>query len=286
MLTGYSSDNLLNYLSGLLSFPTRPAVYLALFTTAPGDNDSGAVEVSGGSYARVQIGGSDTLSAATSSGTTLTFASVPSWIQPGMTVRDATTPAAISAGTTVVSTTSTTVTLSQAVASATGASDVITFASIDAASGAGPTSNSNNSTITFPQATASWGTVVAFGLYDAVSGGDLLAWDWLGNDPWFPFQCTSASPGVVTAYGITAGSTPNLANGASVVFTARFGGTLPSGFSSQTTETVAGLSNDTFNVSVNTTTTGGGMVRQVVSQSIPSGVTASFAVGSLILFAA
>jgi hypothetical protein len=28
--------------------------------------------------------------------------------------------------------------------------------------------------VVFPQATASWGTVVGFGLYDAASGGNLL----------------------------------------------------------------------------------------------------------------
>jgi len=33
---------------------------------------------------------------------------------------------------------------------------------------------SNNNTITFPAPTADWGVVVAFGLYDAASGGNLL----------------------------------------------------------------------------------------------------------------
>lgn len=35
---------------------------------------------------------------------------------------------------------------------------------------------SNNVDIVFPQATANWGTVVAFGLFDAPSGGNLLWW--------------------------------------------------------------------------------------------------------------
>jgi hypothetical protein len=38
-------------------------------------------------------------------------------------------------------------------------------------------STSNNAAINFPTATASWGTVVAFGLFDASTGGNLLAWD-------------------------------------------------------------------------------------------------------------
>lgn len=37
-------------------------------------------------------------------------------------------------------------------------------------------SKSNGTTITFPTATADWGTVVAFGLWDAASGGNLLYW--------------------------------------------------------------------------------------------------------------
>jgi hypothetical protein len=43
----------------------------------------------------------------------------------------------------------------------------------DAASGG---ASANTGAITFPQATANWGTVVAFALFDAVSGGNMLAW--------------------------------------------------------------------------------------------------------------
>lgn len=35
---------------------------------------------------------------------------------------------------------------------------------------------SNGAAITFAQATAGWGTVVAVGVYDALSGGNLLFW--------------------------------------------------------------------------------------------------------------
>lgn len=35
---------------------------------------------------------------------------------------------------------------------------------------------SNGVAITFPAATAAWGTVVAMGVFDAASGGNLLAW--------------------------------------------------------------------------------------------------------------
>jgi len=42
-----------------------------------------------------------------------------------------------------------------------------------------PASNgtkSNGTTITFPTATADWGTVVAVGIFDAATGGNLLFW--------------------------------------------------------------------------------------------------------------
>jgi hypothetical protein len=42
-----------------------------------------------------------------------------------------------------------------------------------------------------PQATASWGTVIAFALYDA-SSGNLLLWDYLGNFAWLPATVSSA----------------------------------------------------------------------------------------------
>jgi len=37
-------------------------------------------------------------------------------------------------------------------------------------------STSNSATVNFPTATASWGTVTHFGLYDASTGGNLLYW--------------------------------------------------------------------------------------------------------------
>lgn len=43
----------------------------------------------------------------------------------------------------------------------------------DAASGG---ATANTSLITFPTATASWGTVVGFAIYDALTGGNILYW--------------------------------------------------------------------------------------------------------------
>jgi hypothetical protein len=53
----------------------------------------------------------------------------------------------------------------------TGGSYARTQATFDAAAG-GNTQNNNN--ITFPTATANWGTVTHIGVHDAVSGGNLL----------------------------------------------------------------------------------------------------------------
>ena len=48
-----------------------------------------------------------------------------------------------------------------------------------APTGTSPSTVQNSSAVTFPQATASWGTVVAFGIYDAATNGNLLRWNTL-----------------------------------------------------------------------------------------------------------
>ncbi len=51
----YLEDKLLNWMKGT-AFGAAPAtVYVALFTTPPADDNTGGVEVSGGSYARAAI---------------------------------------------------------------------------------------------------------------------------------------------------------------------------------------------------------------------------------------
>lgn len=154
---------------------------------------------------------------------------------------------------------------------------------LNAASGSAPSQISNASAITFATATANWGTVVGFGLFDALTAGNPLVFDWLGNFAWLPFTCTLASPGVLTA------PAHGYANADSVVLASEFGGTLPTGFTAGTVQTVAGITTDTFNIGVNSTTTGNGMVRKTVSQSVPSGVQFQFlggAPGNLLLLGA
>lgn len=53
-------------------------------------------------------------------------------------------------------------------------------ASTVASSGTSGTT-SNNAAITFPAPTASWGSIGWFGIYDAVTGGNLLFWGALGT---------------------------------------------------------------------------------------------------------
>jgi hypothetical protein len=51
----YLEDQVLNYMKGTTFVAPTTNVYVALFTTAPADDGTGYVEVSGGSYARVAI---------------------------------------------------------------------------------------------------------------------------------------------------------------------------------------------------------------------------------------
>lgn len=53
---------------------------------------------------------------------------------------------------------------------------VRTGAGWDAAAGASPATTSNTGAITFPTASAAWGTVTHFGIFDAATAGNLLYW--------------------------------------------------------------------------------------------------------------
>jgi hypothetical protein len=224
MFARRTAEGVLQHITGYTAIFTEPTAYIALFTTAPTDDTgTGAVEVSGGAYARV----------ATTQGTTGTWAAAS-------TTTD-------------------------------------------------PTTEANALAITFPTATANWGTVVAFGMYDAATGGNLLAWDWLGNFQWLPTTVSAASPGVFTAHahGYNAADP--------VVFSVVFGGTAPmssgGALGSNNISLVVSPTTDTFTLTtagtaVATSTTGNGMMRKIVQQSVPSGVQPSFASGQLVLQAA
>ncbi len=296
-LSDYTARNLLNYVTGQVAEPSLPAVWVALFTTPPADAGTGATEVSRGSYARVQVAGSAATNGTTASGNaTLHFASTPAWIVAGMSVTDLTSGSVIPAATTVLSTTGTTVVMSaNATGSGVGSGDTIVFSAFTPASQSDPSpaTISNNAIVTFATPTASWGTVVAFSLYDASTGGNLLAWDYLGNYPWVPATVSSASPGVITAPGIT-----GVSNGANVVWSNEYGGTVPSfsqsNFTNSTGLVAANYSAGppvSFSVTnggtaVNTSSTGNGMVRTITPQVISTNVVASFAASALTITAA
>lgn len=143
----------------------------------------------------------------------------------------------------------------------------------------------NSAAIAFPAAAASWGTIVAAGLYDAATGGNLLLWDWLGAHSWRPCTITGASPAVVTlpAHGYAAGDT--------LAFTAVFGGAAPGVSQGSLAGPLAAagpLANDTLTLmsggtAVATSGSGNGMLKKVVPQSVPAGVNLVFWPGALAL---
>ncbi|MDI9847381.1 hypothetical protein QM467_04810 [Rhodoblastus sp. 17X3] len=286
----YTAKNDLNYLAGAGAPPDLTGgTYLALFTAVGTDANTGFTEVSGGAYARAQISGQATTNGATAAGNaTLHFASTPAWIVAGMTIYDKTASSVIPAGTTVLSVTGTTVVMSaNATGAGVGGTDVILFSAYSTATGSAPSQIASGSAISFPQSTASWGTVIAWGVYDAATSGNLLYWDYLGNYSWLPAEISSASPGVITAkaHGYAAAD--------SVMFSTEYGGTAPSFSQSNLTGILAVVSpaTDTFTVTnastaVNTSSTGSGMVRKLIQQPIPINTVYTFASGNLIMTAA
>jgi hypothetical protein len=146
-----------------------------------------------------------------------------------------------------------------------------------AASGSAPSQISNANTLTFPTATADWGSIVG-------STGNLLAWDFFGAYNWSPATVNAASPAVITtkAHGYSVADL--------VEWSIEYGGTNPTFSASNFTGVlaVATASTDTFSVTnatvaVNTSASGNGMVRKILPQSITNGSSAAFPAGSLII---
>lgn len=285
----YTAQAVINWESGAAPMPAVGSRFLALFTTAPNDSGAGGTEVSGGSYARVQVAGSVTASTTITSGvtTTITVNTGQTWIVAGMNVYDTTAAKQIGTVSTYVSGTGVITLTAAASNTGSGSTDsllVSAWPQSSASSGAEPATAPaqalNGAIITFAQSTAGWGTAVAFGIYDAVTSGNLISFDFLGSNKWVPFTGSSASPCVLTCD--TTADAP--ANGSSIVVTQKFGGTLPvTGGSWAGLLTTAGLSGATFTAGVNTTGIGGGQFRQVASQVIPINNTVSFAASTLTL---
>ncbi len=220
----YTQAQVLAILSGAGSAQTMPGMtqlaqkatldtefgvtrYLALYTTAPNDDGTGGVEVSGTGYARKAILSTD-------------------WA---------------------------------------------------AATGGSPATKANSVAQAFPQAGASWGSIVAWSSMDASTSGNMRWTDYMGNFPWAPFTtAAAASPTTIrsAAHGLTTGD--------QIAVTAKYGGTLPATAGSWSgLLTVTVLDVDTFTVAVNTTGTGDGQFRKVVPVSIASPQIFSFDIGNL-----
>lgn len=103
--TNYLEEQLGTHILRTSSFTKPSTIYVALFTTLPGEDGTGGVEVSGTGYARIQHGPSDA-----------------TWAAP------------------------------------TGGNGAF----------------SNAGSIQFGSPSANWGTIVGFGIFDAVSSGNLL----------------------------------------------------------------------------------------------------------------
>jgi hypothetical protein len=146
------------------------------------------------------------------------------------------------------------------------------------ASSSGQSTNAN--AITFTTPTADWGDVVAVGLFDASTSGNCLAWDWTGDFDYLPFTAATNDTITCPAHGYS--------NADRVIFTAEFGGTLPTGISAATVYFVISAATDTFSVSttsggsaVDITATGNGCIRKVVRYTIQNGNTVQFSSGQL-----
>ena len=305
-LSDYAAGSNLAFCTGQIGKTAPTSLWLALFTVPPtSDAGTGGTEVSGGSYARPQIAGQLAMTGSTSTSlTTFTLTSnAPQWLvslgtsstssATGGTGVTVWTTAGVFVGTIATngaSTSSTTITLTSNAAVVTSTNIQFSAFSAPAASTGNPEPNTlpssitNGASVPFVQATASWGTVVGFGIYDTLaSATNLYAFDYLGNFKWIPFSCTSASPGVLT----TDLSADVPVNGSICAVTQKYGATLPTTAGSWSYPlTSAGSSANTFNLGVNTSTTGGGLFRQVLQQPIAINVTASFAASALTITSA
>jgi hypothetical protein len=154
----------------------------------------------------------------------------------------------------------------------------------NAAAGTGPSSVTNANPMSFPQSTGPWNTsapIIAAGLFDALTLGNLLIWDYLGSGLWKPFSASLASPSIITApaHGFSAAD--------QLVMSAEGGGTLPTGGTFTGLLTVAAApATDSFNVGVNATASGSGLLRKVVPLVVGSAnITPAFAPGQITLTA-
>lgn len=160
----------------------------------------------------------------------------------------------------------------------------VSTSDFNAAASSGPASAANANALTFatPTGNPTNGDVIGFGAWDASSGGNLLWFDYLGGFDWQPVTGDTADLLTAKAHGYVLNDR--------VVFSAEFGGAVPTGLTAGTLYHVisGGLTTDAFKVSatqggsaVDITATGACMVRKVTPMTITNGVAPSFGAGQI-----
>ncbi len=156
------------------------------------------------------------------------------------------------------------------------------------ASFAAPTptgSTANSSAILFPQATADYpADVMGFGVYDAVSAGNLLYWGVLGNPGPQNFTAEESTD-------LFYAPSHSFAENDRVRFESTPAGDLPTGVTANTDYYISGSATDTFYVSATTgpsssvdlTVDGSGVVARIKARTVQQDDTIQFDSGSLIV---
>lgn len=140
---------------------------------------------------------------------------------------------------------------------------------------------SNSTAVTFPAATGSWGSIVAFAIFDALTVGNMLAWgELLGARKVFVVDPTTDTF-TSTSHGLSDGTAVEVESE---------NGTLPAPLADNTQYFIINSAANTFKLAataggaaINITTTGDGTLGVFASykKAVASGDTAKFAIGQL-----
>lgn len=140
----------------------------------------------------------------------------------------------------------------------------------------------NTAAITYAQATGSWGDIIGFGIYDALTSGNLLRKTYAVSGAWFTFTAL-ASNDELTAPAHT------FVNTDKVVVIDLPGSVIPTGISQGTLYFVVNASGNIFELSltsggavINLTADGGGRIAKVVPTTVSNGMIPSFAIGAVV----
>lgn len=140
----------------------------------------------------------------------------------------------------------------------------------------------NTATLSFPQASGSWGEIIGIGVYDASSAGNLVRSAYLTSGSYYTFSAANTGD-LVTAPG------HDFVDDDIVVVLDLSGSVLPTGITQGTRYYIISVSGDTFQLSatqggaaINLTANGAGRIVQVVPLTVGASSVASFGIGALI----